>query len=178
MTDAFDDTLAPPLPPGVHPGDAATPMVPGFDSNRPVHPDTPSALAHRRRQPWSTENEEALGVFERAAVDWTPGLIQVGSVQNAIQVVGRQKGRTSAYLWIPTQVVWQGALLANPAAGAIVIGSDPNEAQLQLCCLNVGDAASLVSEASIYAALAPGSATMYLQFILFTNPVGGELGIH
>jgi hypothetical protein len=163
------------LPAGVHPGDRTAPLQPGFDANVPVGGDVPGLINPRTNKPWNTDNADALGVYQRAAADWTPGLVVVNSNNSAL-VVGRQKGRLAVLLSVPTSVMINGTLTTTPAG--VLIGSDPQEAASNLYVLNVGDSVAIYTEASVYAALVPGTSAGYVQFITLTNPLGGELGIY
>lgn len=172
MSDALDSLL----PQGVHPRDQSAPWTPEMDANAPVGGDHggPSS-AGRRGKPWGTDNEEALGVYQRAAFAWHPVLVAVYP-GNPTLIAGRQKGRTGLSLWVPNQVVVGGALITNPAG--VLIGSDPEEAVTANVVLNVGDSCRIGTEGSAYAAVIPGTAVGYVQCIMEVNPPGGELGIY
>jgi hypothetical protein len=172
----MSDQMSSDLPPGVHPLDKSTPWHADFDANTAVAPDRPAPLAPPTRKPFGTENDEALPVFQRAAGDWTPQLVIVNS-GNPTTIVGRQKGRTFAYLWVPVSVVINGTVTATPAG--ICIGSSPEEATQNNVLLSVGDPpVPFPTEGSIYAAVQPGQSVGYVQVISFTSPPGGQLGIY
>ena len=165
------------LPPGVHPHDKSAVWTPGFDANNPVPPDVPGSQATKNRgKPWATDNEEALGVYQRAAYAWQPGLVVVDLTNQPYTVVPRQKGRVNCSLWVPTSVIIDGTLTTTP--NGVMIGSDPSEALASNCILNVGDSLDLPTEGSIYVAVIPGETSGYVQFVTLVNPIGGELGIY
>jgi hypothetical protein len=178
MTDASRQPIEIPtdLPPGVHPGDQSAPFVPGFDSNLPVAPDAAAPSQPTRRKPWGTMNERAMPVYQRSSYDWRPGLLFVTGTQPFI-VVDRQAGRVAVALWVPQQVVGPGGVIIATPAG-VQLGSEAAEATTMNVLLNVGDAITLPTEATVWAAVQPGQTVGYVQYATYVNPVGGELGIY
>ena len=90
-------------------------------------------------------------------------------------VVGRQKGRASLALWVPSQVPIDGVMTDTPAG----VFFAPSKAELSLVTmppLNVGDSVLIASEGSCYVGLLPGETTGWVAWMTLTNPVGGGLG--
>lgn len=165
------------LPPGVHPRDRGVPWTPDLDANAPVGGDRAGSQAGKTRsKAWSTDNEEAMPVYQRAAHDWNPRLTIVTAATVPELVSPRQKGRVSLSLWVPSSVLINGVLTTTPAG--VCIGSDPQEAIDARCVLNIGDSILIPSEGSVYVAQIPGQGTGYCQSTSHTNPIGGELGVY
>jgi len=162
------------LPVGVHPQDLRSPWNPAVDALPAATPDQAGDLGARGKKPWSTSNDKALGVWQRAAEEWTTGLLQVTQANSGISlVVGRQKGRGSLALWVPSQVPIAGVMTATPA-GVFVA---PSAAEMfSVPPLNVGDSLLIVSEGSCYAGLLPGQTTGWIAWMSLVNPTGGGLG--
>lgn len=156
------------LPAGVHPGDART-----ASEGVPGAPQDQSTQWRHGREPWGVDNEEALPVYQRAAHDWQPGqvFVSTGSYDSAVQiVVGRQKGRASVTIWVPT-------LMPNGVAPlGVLIANDRSTLQvasgIDCIVLNVGDSITILSEGPVYAACIGANATGFCQFVSLTNPLG------
>lgn len=162
------------LPVGTHPGDQRENIGPNFDANMPIGPDVHGSQGRVGRKPFDVPADQALGVWQRASADWDVGLVVVTAANDGVsKVVGRQVGRASLALWVPTSVIINGVLTATPAG--VVIAPDPGNL-FQGAVLNVGDSLQLLTEASCYIGLLPGQASGYLQYVSLTNPVGGGLG--
>lgn len=164
------------LPIGVHPQDRASVIAPGWDTNNVAPPDTYGDRGVRGRKPWDVANDEALPVYQRASLDWSAGLVQVTEANDGTAVVvGRQKGRASLALWVPSEVPIAGVMTATPAG----VFFAPSKAELSLVTmppLNVGDSVLIASEGSCYVGLLPGETTGWVAWMTLTNPIGGGLG--
>jgi hypothetical protein len=158
------------IPGGVHPGDASTASEHG-----PAPYDEEKPQQHRPgRKPWDTANEEALPVNQRASRDWGPGTcyVSTGGVNSGVSiVVGRQKGRSSITIWVPS-------LMPNGVAPlGVLIAADPSALQTQgvptdVVVLNVGDSVTIASEGAVWAGVIGANASGACQFIQTTNPLG------
>lgn len=158
------------LPPGVHPND-------------PSGPDEAAAyLEEARSQPaatgkpaFSTDNGSAFPTFQRAASDWSVGVVIPNAATNGgvATVVGRQRGRVAVKLWVPTQLASGVAVTAG-----VVIGPDENELQAPVnpTVLNVGDSITIETEGSVYCGVIPGQTTGVVQYLVLSNPPGGSVG--
>jgi hypothetical protein len=164
---------APPseLPPGVHPNDPS-----GGSDQSPAYLSEQGAQQHPTgTEPFARGNGSAFGVFQRAASDWSVGVVIPNANQNGgtATVVGRQKGRVSVKLWVPTT-------LANGVAvtAGVVIGPDENELQAVVnpTVLNVGDSITIETEGSVYCGVIPGQQTGVVQYLVLSNPPGGGVG--
>lgn len=161
------------LPPGVHPRDPSA----AYERN-PVSADTADQLWNQSRQPpWSVDNSEALAVYQRCASDWSAGLTQVGGQNNAVKVIGRQKGRQSVTLAVPT------ALPDGSSPNGVVVGSSEGAVQQAVNAnaggvwiLNPGDSVTIYTEASVWAGPLVGQTTGWVQFVVAFNPPGGGIG--
>lgn len=159
----MSDTM---LPPGVHPHDRRESET---DWQGPA-PEHPAGGPPRGKAPFRTSPGQAMGVFQRAATNWTCGTIRVHSGQSqATRVVGRRAGRTHITLWVPTKAL-VGGTLVTVAAGvtiATTTGDALNDAGI---ALNVGDSITLPTEASVYVSNLPGEDTGIVQWAEFYNP--------
>ena len=162
------------LPVGVHPQDLRSPI--GLGDLPAAPPDQAGDLGARGRRPWAVDNDHALGIWQRAADNWTTGLLQVTLDNSGVSlVVGRQKGRGSLALWVPTKVPINGVMTATPAGVRIA----PSASEMfNVPCLNVGDSLLIVSEASCYAGLLPETETGWVAWLSLENPVGGGLDVY
>jgi hypothetical protein len=157
------------LPPGVHPADPSV-----GDDNPSVPAPSPRATPKTGKPPFSTDSGDAFPVFMRSATDWNAGVVVANAATNGgvATVVGRQKGRISVKVWIPTTL--SDGTTPLPA----LFGSDENELQgpARSPVLNVGDAITIESEGSIYIGVVPGNQTATVQYLVLSNPPGGALG--
>ncbi len=164
------------VPPGIHPNDRSATIHPAMDANMPIGSDLHGDLGQRGRKPWDTDNEDALGVFQRACHDWDTGVLQLTAANDGIsQIVGRQRGRGTLSLWVPAYVNIAGTMTATPAGVAFA----PLQSGLMTGLgtpLNVGDSAVIASEGGAYAALLPGQTTGYVAWLVTLNPINGGLG--
>jgi hypothetical protein len=162
------------LPPGAHPND---PSVAGglYHGDNPVPQDQAYGLgqAPTGRPPWSTDNDEALGVFQRGSDSWDGGLIVVdANGSGTAQVIGRQKGRCAVKLWVPTAL--------NGVATVYGVMLSPNQSELENPIpggfqLNPGDSIVIETEAPVYAGLIGTNPLGHVQWIVLSNPLGGHL---
>lgn len=170
--------IDPYLPVGTHPGDQRSYVGPGFDANMPIGPDLHGKQYTQGRKAWGTDNDQALTVWQRASHDWSIGLIVVTQDNDGVsQIIGRQPGRASLSLWVPTSVMIAGTLTTTPAGVMLAPTSGELSANTTNgAVLNVGDSLQILSEGSCYAGLIPGQTVGYIQYVSLTNPVGGGLG--
>jgi len=169
-----DEGTAQRLPAGAHPGDAST----AGEGTPGIPRDEEKDQQHRPgREPWGTDNEEALPVYNRAAHDWTPGQVfcNTGTGNTGVSIiVGRQAGRARLTIWVPL-------FMPSGAAPLGVLVAPTREALFQggLDCvvLNPGDSMTIDSEGPAYAGVIAGNATGFCQFLSLTNPLarGREL---
>ncbi len=167
----------PGLPPGVHPMD---PSTPGAGDAVAARPDTFGNRAPATgRQPWSTDNSQAVPVYQRGDHDWSANQIvcNAGSDSGSVKAVGRVAGRRNVKLWVPAKVWIAGALTTTPAG--VCIG--PSEAEvlneISSVTLNPGDPLLVIdTEASIWVGLLPGQTVGYVYVVSTFNPPGGGIG--
>lgn len=158
------------LPQGIHPRDNSVPITPGhpLESNDPTHGmDQLGPQGQRRRPPWSTENENALPVYQRAAHDWTANQYTLSSTIGPIQIAGRQRGVFSTVVWVPTSAA-EGVLI-SPAEGDVTQGAGVT--------LSPGDSIELPTEAAVWAGVIVGQSSGTVYVVRFYNPPGGGLGL-
>jgi phage baseplate assembly protein gpV len=172
MTDTMGtNTGVDPLPPGVHPMDPSTGPDPV-----PALPDTVGNRYNTGAAPYKTDNDGAVPVYQRAAHEWDVNIIVVNSTDaQPAEVVGRQKGRQSVTLTVPT------TLPNGTTPDGVVFG--PNRGALQQTevgggagVLNAGDSVTINTEAPVYATVITGNATGAVQAVVEFNPPGGGLG--
>jgi hypothetical protein len=166
------------LPPGAHPRDPSIPFGqdPAEVDRGGVGGDpAQSFYTTKGGRPFGTPNEDAWGVYQRAAHDWDGGVVKANASTNGgtATVVGRQKGRLSVKVWIPT-VLGDGSTPLPALIG-------PNESELQTPgnnapVLNVGDSIVLETEGSVYIGCVGANATATVQYVVFFNPPGGGGG--
>jgi hypothetical protein len=165
------------LPPGVHPLDPSVPADRVNEGDLVVPQDSTLPKYETKRKPWSTDNTEALPVYQRSATDWGSGVVipNVNFNSGTATVVGRQKGRIAVKVWVPTKTAD-----GNTVTNGVLIG--PNESELQNpnaldnVVLNVGDSITLETEGSVYCAVIPGQTTGVCQYVSLNNPLGGPVG--
>jgi hypothetical protein len=169
------NTQVAPLPAGVHPTDPSETMSPDFGTNRAAPPDTPGSRYTTGKPPWQVQNSDALPVFQRSASDWTVKIVVVNSSQNGgtAIAVGRQRGRVSVTLSVPT-------LLPNGTVPLGVVFA-PTEDEVQAGAnaggvLNPGDSVTIYSEAQVYVGVIGAAASGAVQVKVEFNPPGGALG--
>jgi hypothetical protein len=163
----MSDTQTTQLPPGVHPRDPS-----GADWKPPTSEKETSWTPGRKA--WDTENDEALGVYQRAAHDWDA---QLWVLTQTEQIAGRLKGRVALVLAVPT------TLPDGSAPNGVIIGSSGGPVDQafssgvgDVYVLNAGDSLTLRTEASVYASPIKGNSTGAVQTINLYNPPGGGLG--
>lgn len=157
---------------GIAPDDI--PSTETYPGEAPVPPDeavghAPHGTGEKR---FTTDNAEAVPVFQRSAHDWTSGTKQPSVTSGPIQVVGRQRGRISTTVWVPTKDA-----NGNTPTG-VVIGATQGELQqggFDSVVLNVGDSITIHSEGPVWCYVISGN-TGFCQFMTEYNPAGGELG--
>ena len=169
------DTAPQGLPPGVHPYDPSV-AVPGEWDGGPLHeaPPVPHDEAGNRyqtgRQPFSTSNDDALAVWERASHDWSGDTVIIGMPNPSIQLIGRQKGRKCITLWCPSTGT---AVCIAPLEG--ICDQQFNNGVGGLI-LNPGDSVTINTEAQVWAGILNGNTTGTVAYLAESNPPGGGLG--
>src|SRR5580698_2407675 len=102
------------LPTGVHPFDPSELVRDEFGSNFPVPRDTGGKRYKQGAPAFDTEAEDALAVFQRSSQGWTGNN---ATITAAVQAVGRQKGRISVSIWVPSSAT-NGVQIA-PSSGEV-----------------------------------------------------------
>lgn len=160
-------------PPGVSPADRSEPLGPNFGETAPVREAPTTPQGRKGTAPYGTENYESLQVFERSSDQWDSYLWSIDPKQNGgtVQVAGRQKGRKSVTLSVPT------ALPNGWTPVQVIFASTEDGAQNQIngAILNPGDSVTIYTEAQVYIGLASGETTGFVQVITESNPAGGGL---
>lgn len=157
------------LPQGVHPRDNSVPIVPGaqLDADTPISLDAPlESQGTPTTPPWSTDNEQAFPVNQRAASEWTANSYTLGS-NNPIQLSGKRKGQVSVTVWVP----------ASASHGLVIA---PNEGDLTQGAgieLDPGDSITLETEAAVWGAVIVGQTSGTVNVVVLFNPPGGGLGL-
>jgi len=157
--------------PGESPDDRTAPSPNPGDA--PVPADrSPHGAPTTGSRPFTTENAQAVPVFERAASDFTA---QTFVVSGPIRIVGRTPGRTSVTLAVPATDA-----LGN-AVNGIVFGETEGELQGDtpsgMAFLLAGMSVTIVTEAPVWVAPIPGGTSPgTVMAILTFNPAGGSLG--
>ena len=164
---------APPsqLPPGTHPYDPSVPYA-GGELHDPAQIPADDAAYHYEtgRAPFSTGNEEALAIWERASHDWTGDTVNIGMPNPTVQLIGRQKGRKCITLWCPSTGT---AVCIAPVQG---ICDQQFQSGIGGLILNPGDSVTINTEASVFAGILNGNTTGTVAFLAEYNPPGGGLG--
>lgn len=157
------------LPQGVHPRDSTVPVVPGMplDQDTPIEQDGPGPQGQRTAPPWSTENEEAVPVYQRAAHDWSANQYTLSQSRGPIQLAGRRRGRSTVVVWVPTAASL--GIVISPDEGDIEQGAG--------ITLSPGDSIELPTEASVYGGVIVGNTTGIAYVVELYNPPGGGLGL-
>ena len=162
MTDTF-------LPPGIHPRD---PSVDYSGGTLPTDMPAPHDLAGNRfatthRRPFDTNPAEALAVWQRASSDWTARVVSVDANSGGTAlVVGRQRGRGSVTVWVPS------TLPNGTSPNGVVIAASEDEAQSAMggVALNPGDSITINTEGPVYAGLIGANTTGACQVVVDYNP--------
>jgi hypothetical protein len=157
------------LPPGVHPLDNSVPVVPGMpiDADTPINQDGPGAQGKTRTAPWSTDNEQALPVYQRAASEWSANSYTLNSTSGPIQLAGKRKGQVSVTVWVS----------ATASHGVVI---SPNQGDIQQGAgieLDPGDSITLDTEAAIWGGVIVGQTAGSVNVVVLYNPPGGGLGL-
>jgi len=142
----------------------------------PVEFDTAGNKYVTNKKAWGTDNADAIMVFERASSDFTAGVISINAQNgNTAIIVGRQKGRKSVTIWVPSTYTNSSGTSSTPNGVTVAQteGEIQNNAAVQL---NPGDSITINTEAPIWAGVLPGQTTGICQFLVEYNPAGGELG--
>ena len=142
----------------------------------PVSADKAGNLYTTDKKAWGTNNADALSVFERASSDFTAGVINI-SAQNGSTaiIVGRQKGRKSVTIWVPSSYTNSAGTSSTPKG--VMVAQTEGEVQAYAAVqLNPGDSITINTEAPIWAGILPGNTSGVCQFLVEYNPAGGELG--
>jgi hypothetical protein len=151
------------LPPGVHPLDPSIPHTGGPITEPHVVPlDEVRQDYHQGKAPFDVDNVKALPVYQRASHDWTANYLLVS---NTIQGIGRQPGRSSVTIDVPSTGT---AVIIAPTQGEV----DQSDG----ITLNPGDSRTIYTEAPVWIGPAVsgtiGTANVQAEY----NPVGGSLG--
>jgi hypothetical protein len=158
------------IPQGVHPRDASVPVIPGMPMQGPDKVAGEGNLANqgqRTRAPWSTENEQAFPVYQRASHDWSANQYILASSSGPIQIAGRLRGVASTVIWVPTAA--SEGVVISPTEGDIQQGAGVT--------LSPGDSIELPTEAAVWAGVIVGQTTGTVYVARFYNPPGGGLGL-
>lgn len=142
----------------------------------PVPADEPGNKYTTSSKAWGTDNADALMVFERASSDFTAGVININAQNgNTAIIVGRQKGRKSVTIWVPSTYTSSAGTSSTPKG--VMVAQTEGEVQAYAAVqLNPGDSITINTEAPIWAGILPGNTTGLCQFLVEYNPAGGELG--
>ena len=146
------------------------------DITSPAPADTAGNRYNTDKKAWGTNNADALMVFQRASSDFTAGVISINSQNgNTAIVVGRQKGRQSVTIWVPSTYTSPSGASSTP--NGVMIAQTEGEVQAYAAVqLNPGDSITITTEAPIWAGILPGNTTGVCQYLVEYNPSGGELG--
>lgn len=155
--------------------DLASPLS-ELDVTSPIQLDTAGNLYQKGGKRWSTDNGDALAVFERGAKSFTAGQIVVGTANGGTSiVVGRQKGRKNVTISVPA--TYTNSSGANVTPNGVVIAEQ--EGELQLINggfqVNPGDSITISTEAPVWAGLLPGKTSGFCQYLVEFNPSGNDL---
>lgn len=149
-----------------------------LDHNRVAPLDVYGDHFTRGSKRFATDNGRAIPVYQRAAHDFTAGQIYVGTANSGCSiVVGRQAGRRSVTIDVPTSYYnMAGNLVTSPIG--VVVGQTESELQspgggMQLLA---GSSVTIETEGSVWVGLLPGQTTGFCQWVAEYNPAGGELG--
>jgi len=157
--------------------DESTPFS-QLDHNRVAPLDVYGDHFKRGAKRFATDNGSAIPTFERASHDFTSGQIYVGTLNGGGSiVVGRQAGRKSITIDVPTSYYnMAGTLVTSPIG--VVVGQTEGELQIAGGGIQLVAGASLTiaTEAPVWVALLPGQTTGFCQWVAEYNPAGGELG--
>jgi hypothetical protein len=171
------DTWEPPpgLPPGVHPLDPSITVPPDYIGGPLEEPgqvphDTAGNRYETGRKPFSTENDDALAVWERASHDWTGDTVIIGMPNPTVQLIGRQTGRKCITLWCPSTGT---AVCIAPTQG---VCDQQFTSGVGGLILNPGDSVTINTEAQVWAGILNGNTTGTVAFLAEYNPPGGGLG--
>ena len=153
--------------PADSPDDRGVPET--YPGSQPVPPDTVGGDSPRGRESFATENDEAIGVFQRASEAWTGRQFLIS---NPTQVARRGKGRTQVTVFVPATDV------NGVAVTGVIIGPSDSDVQGQgnPLFLLPGMSITLETEAPVWAAPIPGNTTGYVCVMITDNPSGGQLG--
>lgn len=150
---------------GVDPMDRASPA--GY-SEAPVQ-DAPQVSQPKGEKPFNTKAWQAVAVNQRAASDFGAGTVYVTGQGGGVSVVsGRQPGRQSITIWVPTK------LADGSTPNGVIIGPTEDAVQNTIggVALNPGDSITIRTEARVYAGLLGGATTGACQYITEINPTG------
>ena len=158
----------------------ATPMA-NDDHDRGAPADTFGKRYQTGNKHFSTSLAASVPVFERASHDFTTGQIPVSSSFNGgvSTIVGRQPGRKSVTIAVPTSYVnAAGVNVTGASVIGVIIGGSASEIQNPGggWQLNAGDSITLYTEAPVYAGCINGQTSGFCQNQTDYNPAGGELG--
>jgi hypothetical protein len=174
MTDTAPTTVetgdsGPLLPSGGHPLDmsvAGDQVARHTDS--PVPHDTAGNAYTTGRKGFATPNREALGVFQRASEFFSAKTIKVdASNGGTAELAGRQPGRRSIKVWVPS-LLPDGSIPLG-----VIIAATEGECQQGLnsgVVLNVGDAITIDTEAPVFAGLIGVNTTGACQVVVEFDP--------
>ena len=125
---------------------------------------------------WGTDVADSLMVFERSSSDFTAGVINITTANGSTSIIqGRQKGRKSVTIWVPSTFTNAAGTTSTPLG--VIIGQTEGEVQQYAGVqLNAGDSITINTEAPIWAGVLGGNSTGLCQYLVEYNPAGGELG--
>jgi hypothetical protein len=157
------------LPTGVHPRDmAVTGEAVALATDSPVGPDTPDQLWSPGRKGFPTDNREAVGVFQRCSEFWSARVVVVdANAGGTAEVAGRQRGRSSIKIWVPTTLpngTTPAGVIIAPTQGEVQAGGNSG------VVLNAGDSITLRTEAPVFAGLLGNNSTGYCQCVVEFDP--------
>jgi hypothetical protein len=115
--------------------------------------------------PWSTDNEQAIPVNQRAGSEWSANEYTLGITP--IQLAGKLKGCVSTKIWVPSTA--SHGCVISPSEGDITQGAG--------ITLSPGDSIELFTEAGVWGGVIVGQTTGTAYVVRIYNPPGGGLGL-
>lgn len=162
---------------GVHPLDQSVPVQDGrlVEPDRPpsTGPDQLGPQGVRTKAPWSTSNEDAIPINQRAPHDWFGSTYTPNATGNNVTRISRLKGCKKTVLSIPA--------VANVATALpVIIAQDEGDVNQGAGVeLYPGEAPLIIeSEGPIFIGVVGANATGGpVRVIRFIDPPGGGLGL-
>ena len=143
------------LPGGVHPGDQS-----GKDWEPPGSVDPGVQEWRPGKKPFDTKPGLAIPVWERATEEFAEQVLNLSSGMNAIAAAGRETGRKSVTLWVPS-IASYGCQFSR------IRGKVDNGNGMPL---NPGDSITIGSEAPVYVGVQTGQSTGVVYVLDLMNP--------